>query len=54
MWLLEMDFRGYIDVFDRFPHPFYQAGFELVKEPSHAENDIHRTNFQTVRLPSNN
>ena len=51
MWLLEMDFRGYIDVFDRFPHPFYQAGFELVKEPSHAENDIHRTNFQTVRLP---
>jgi GR25 family glycosyltransferase involved in LPS biosynthesis len=52
MWLLEMDFRGYIDVFDRFPHPFYQAGFELVKEPSHAENDIHRTNFQTVRLPS--
>ena len=51
MWLLEMDFRGYINVFDRFPHPFYQAGFELVKEPSHAENDIHRTDFQTVRLP---
>jgi len=50
MWLLEMDFRGYIDVFDRFPHPFYQAGFELVKEPSHAQNDIHRTDFQTVQL----
>ena len=50
MWLLEMDFRGYIDAFDRFPHPFYQAGFELVKEPSHAQNDIHRTDFQTVRL----
>jgi GR25 family glycosyltransferase involved in LPS biosynthesis len=32
MWLLEMDFRGYIDAFDRFPHPFYQAGFDLVKE----------------------
>ena len=50
MWLLEMDFRGYIDAFDRFPHPFYQAGFELVKEPSHAQNDIHRTDFQTVRI----
>ena len=52
MWLLEMDFRGYIDVFDRFPHPFYQAGFELVKEPSHVENDIHRTDFQPIRLSS--
>ena len=52
MWLLEMDFRGYIDVFDRFPHPFYQAGFELVKEPSHIQNDIHRTDFQTVRIPA--
>jgi len=52
MWLLEMDFRGYIDAFDRFPHPFYQAGFELVKEPSHAQNDIHRTDFQTVRIPT--
>ena len=51
MWLLEMDFRGYIHSFDRFPHPFYQAGFEMVREPSHAENDIHRTNFQTVILP---
>jgi hypothetical protein len=51
MWLLEMDFRGYIDVYDRFPHPFYQAGFEMVREPSHAQNDIHRTNFQTVKLP---
>ena len=52
MWLLEMDFRGYIDVHDRFPHPFYQAGFEMVREPSHALNDIHRTNFQNVILPS--
>ena len=52
MWLLEMDFRGYIHSFDRFPHPFYQAGFEMVREPSHAENDIHRSNFQTVTLPS--
>lgn len=52
MWLLEMDFRGYIDVFDRFPHPFYQAGFELVKEPSHIQNDIHRTDFQPVRIPA--
>jgi GR25 family glycosyltransferase involved in LPS biosynthesis len=52
MWILEMDFRGYIDVFDRFPHPFYQAGFEMVREPSHAQNDIHRTDFQTVKLPT--
>jgi GR25 family glycosyltransferase involved in LPS biosynthesis len=52
MWLLEMDFRGYIDAFDRFPHPFYQAGFEMVREPSHAQNDIHRTDFQTVKLPT--
>ena len=52
MWLLEMDFRGYIDAFDRFPHPFYQAGFEMVREPSHAKNDIHRTDFQTVKLPA--
>jgi GR25 family glycosyltransferase involved in LPS biosynthesis len=52
MWLLEMDFRGYIDTFDRFPHPFYQAGFEMVKEPSHAVNDIHRTEHKTVCLPS--
>ena len=51
MWLLEMDFRGHIHSFDRFPHPFYQAGFEMVREPSHAQNDIHRTNFQTVILP---
>jgi GR25 family glycosyltransferase involved in LPS biosynthesis len=51
MWLLEMDFRGYIHTYDRFPHPFYQAGFEMVSEPSHAQNDIHRTNFQTVKLP---
>jgi GR25 family glycosyltransferase involved in LPS biosynthesis len=51
MWLLEMDFRGYIDAYDRFPHPFYQAGFEMVREPSHAQNDIHRTDFQTVKLP---
>jgi len=51
MWLLEMDFRGYIHTFDRFPHPFYQAGFEMVCNPSHALNDIHRTNFQTVILP---
>jgi len=52
MWLLEMDFRGYIDAYDRFPHPFYQAGFEMVREPSHAQNDIHRTDFQTVKLPA--
>lgn len=51
MWLLEMDFRGYIHTYDRFPHPFYQAGFEMVCEPSHAHNDIHRTDFQTVKLP---
>ena len=51
MWLLEMDIRGYIDVYDRFPHPFYQAGFEMVREPSHAQNDIHRTDFQNVKLP---
>jgi GR25 family glycosyltransferase involved in LPS biosynthesis len=51
MWLLEMDFRGYIHTYDRFPHPFYQAGFEMVSEPSHAQNDIHRTDFQTVKLP---
>ena len=50
MWILEMDFRGDINVFDRFPHPFYQAGFELVKEPSHVQNDIHRSDFQTVRF----
>ncbi len=52
MWLLEMDFRGYVHSFDRFPHPFYQAGFEMVREPSHAQNDIHRSNFQTISLPS--
>lgn len=51
MWLLEMDFRGYIHSYDRLPHPFYQAGFEMVREPSHALNDIHRCNFQTVNLP---
>jgi GR25 family glycosyltransferase involved in LPS biosynthesis len=50
MWLLEMEFRGYIHTYDRFPHPFYQAGFEMVKEPSHAQNDIHRTDFQIVKL----
>ena len=50
MWILEMDFRGYINVYDRFPHPFYQAGFELVKEPSHVQNDIHRSDFQTVKF----
>jgi GR25 family glycosyltransferase involved in LPS biosynthesis len=52
MWLLEMDFRGYITASDRFPHPFYQAGFEMVREPSHAQNDIHRCDFQTVKLPA--
>jgi len=51
MWLLEMDFRGYIDAFDRFPHPFYQAGFEMVREPSHAANDIYRGVFSKVELP---
>ena len=51
MWLLAMDFRGYIETFDRFPHPFYQAGFEMVREPSHALNDIHRTVHKTVKLP---
>jgi GR25 family glycosyltransferase involved in LPS biosynthesis len=51
MWLLEMDFRGYIHASDRFPHPFYQAGFEMVREPSHAQNDIHRTDFRMVKLP---
>jgi GR25 family glycosyltransferase involved in LPS biosynthesis len=50
MWILEMDFRGYIDVFDSLPHPFYQAGFNLVKEPAHIENDIHRTKYDTVIL----
>lgn len=50
MWLLEMDFRGYIQTADRFPHPFYQAGFEMVREPSHAKNDIHRTDFKRVVL----
>lgn len=52
MWLLEMDFRGYINTSDRFPHPFYQAGFEMVREPSHAQNDIHRCDFQIVKLPA--
>lgn len=52
MWLLEMDFRGYINASDRFPHPFYQAGFEMVREPSHAQNDIHRCDFQVVKLPN--
>ena len=50
MWLLEMDFRGYIQTADSFPHPFYQAGFEMVREPSHAKNDIHRTDFKRVAL----
>lgn len=52
MWLLEMDFRGYINASDWFPHPFYQAGFEMVSEPSHAQNDIHRCDFQVVKLPT--
>lgn len=51
MWLLEMDFRGYIDAYDRFPHPFYQAGFEMVREPSHAANDIHRGVYSNIELP---
>ncbi len=51
MWLLEMDFRGYIDAYDRFPHPFYQAGFEMVREPSHVANDIHRGVFSNLELP---
>lgn len=51
MWLLEMDFRGYIDAFDLFPHPFYQAGFEMVREPSHAVNDIHRGHFEMIDIP---
>lgn len=51
MWLLEMDFRGYIEAYDRFPHPFYQAGFEMVREPSHAMNDIHRGVLTTIQLP---
>ena len=51
MWLLEMDFRGYIDAYDRFPHPFYQAGFEMVREPSHAANDIHRGVYSNIQLP---
>ena len=50
MWILEMDFRGYINVFDSFPHPFYQAGFEMVKEQCHIANDIHRTKFDNVVL----
>jgi hypothetical protein len=24
----------------------------MVREPSHAQNDIHRTDFQTVKLPA--
>ena len=52
MWLLEMDFRGYINTSDSFPHPFYQAGFEMVREPSHAQNDIHRCDFQNVAIRS--
>lgn len=51
MWILEMDFRGYIDAYDRFPHPFYQAGFEMVREPSHAANDIHRGVYSNIQLP---
>lgn len=51
MWLLEMDFRGYIHAYDRFPHPFYQAGFEMVREPSHAANDIHRGVYSNIQLP---
>jgi len=51
IWLLEMDFRGYIDAYDRFPHPFYQAGFEMVREPSHAANDIHRGVYSNIQLP---
>jgi GR25 family glycosyltransferase involved in LPS biosynthesis len=50
MWILEMDFRGYINVFDSFPHPFYQAGFEMVKEQCHIANDIHRTQYDNVVL----
>jgi len=50
MWILEMDFRGYINVFDSFPHPFYQAGFEMVKEQCHIVNDIHRTKYENVIL----
>lgn len=50
MWILEMDFRGYINVFDSLPHPFYQAGFEMVKEPCHIANDIHRTKYDNVIL----
>jgi GR25 family glycosyltransferase involved in LPS biosynthesis len=51
MWLLEMDFRGYIDAYDRFPHPFHQAGFEMVREPSHAANDIHRGVYSNIQIP---
>lgn len=50
MWILEMDFRGYIDVFDSLPHPFYQSGFNTAIEPSHIENDIHRTKYDIVTL----
>ena len=50
MWLLEMDFRGYITIYDSLPHPFYQAGFELVKEPCHIQNDIHRSQHEIVEI----
>ena len=48
MWLLEMDFRGYIRTMDSITHPFYQGGFDLVTDPCLVANDIHRTHFEHV------
>lgn len=50
MWLLEMDFRGYINVFDSITHPFYQGGFELVTDHRLVANDIHRGNYRKIEL----
>ena len=51
MWLLEMEYRGYLDIMDSFIHPFYQGGFDLMTDQRLVSNDIHRGNYTKIVLP---
>ena len=50
MWLLELEKNKKIMALDYFEHPFYQGGFDLVKEDFLLNNDINREKKEIFHL----
>ena len=53
MWLLQLEKDNKIVMLDYLSHPFYQGGFDLVKDECLLKNDINRGDRTLINIQSN-